>query len=107
MFNPSESFMEIGRSALQAISWHFPVAAFCIVTISSFQAMGNGLYSTIVSMCRQLIALLPAAYLFSLSGNVNNVWWAFIVAEIVSAAVCGVFFLKIYKNKVKPLYVEE
>ena len=107
MFNPSESFMEIGRSALQAISWHFPVAAFCIVTISSFQAMGNGLYSTIVSMCRQLIALLPAAYLFSLSGDVNNVWWAFIVAEIVSAAVCGVFFLKIYKNKVKPLYVEE
>ena len=107
MFNPSESFMEIGCRALQVISWHFPVAAFCIVTISSFQAMGNGLYSTVVSMCRQLVALLPAAYLLSLSGDVNNVWWAFIVAEAVSATVCAIFFLKIYKNKVKPLYVEE
>ena len=52
----------------------------------------------------RLIALLPAAYLLGLSGNVNDVWWAFIIAEFVSAAVCAIFFLKIYKNKIKPLY---
>ena len=48
-----------------------------------------------------------AAYLLGLSGNVNDVWWAFIIAEFVSATVCAIFFLKIYKNKVKPLYVQE
>ena len=104
MFNPSEAFLEIGFQALRTISWHFPVAAFCIVTISSFQAMGNGLYSTVVSMCRQLIALLPAAYLLSLTGQVGNVWWAFIAAEAVSAAVCAILFVKVYQRKVKPLY---
>ena len=104
MFNPSESFMEIGRSALRAISWHFPVAAFCIVTISSFQAMGNGLYSTIVSMCRQLIALLPAAYLLSLSGVVTRVWWAWPIAESMGLTMTLLFFLRNYKQKVKPLY---
>ena len=104
LFNPSESFMAIGCSALRRISIHFPVAAFCIVLISSFQALGNGLYSTLVSLCRQLIALLPAAYLFSLTGNVHNVWWAFGVAEIVSATVCALLFLRLYKRKIRPLF---
>ena len=104
MFNPSESFMEIGCNALRRISIHFPVAAFCIVLISSFQALGNGLYSTLVSLCRQLIALLPAAYLLSLTGNVHNVWWAFGIAEIVSGTVCALLFLRIYKRKIKPLF---
>ncbi|MBQ9148285.1 MAG: MATE family efflux transporter [Oscillospiraceae bacterium] len=103
-FNPSEAFMEIGCAALKTISFHFPVAAFSIVMISSFQALGNGIYSTIVSMCRQLVALLPAAYLLSLTGNVVNVWWAFCVAEVVSAAICLAFFLRIYRRKIKPLY---
>ena len=104
MFNPSESFMEIGCNALRRISIHFPIAAFCIVLISSFQALGNGLYSTLVSLCRQLIALLPAAYLLSLTGNVHNVWWAFGIAEIVSGTVCALLFLRIYKRKIKPLF---
>ena len=104
MFNPSESFMEIGCNALRRISIHFPVAAFCIVLISSFQALGNGLYSTLVSLCRQLVALLPAAYLLSLTGNVHNVWWAFGIAEIVSGTVCALLFLRIYQRKIKPLF---
>ena len=104
MFNPSESFMEIGCNALRRISIHFPVAAFCIVLISSFQALGNGLYSTLVSLCRQLVALLPAAYLLSLTGQVHNVWWAFGIAEIVSGTVCALLFLRIYKRKINPLF---
>ena len=107
LFNPSEAFLEIGCSALRTISWHFPVAAFSIIMISSFQALGNGVYSTVVSLCRQLIALLPAAYLLSLSGVVNRVWWAFCIAEAVSAAVCALFFLRIYKRKIKPLFDEK
>ena len=104
MFNPSEAFLAIGCKALQTISFHFPIAAFCIIMISSFQALGNGIYSSIVSLCRQIVALLPAAYLLSLSGNVDRVWWCFPIAEVVSVTVCALFFLKIYRQKIKPLF---
>ena len=104
MFNPSESFLAIGCNALPIISIHFPIAAFCIIMISSFQALGNGIYSSIVSLCRQIVVLLPAAYLLSLSGNVDRVWWCFPIAEVVSVTVCTLFFLRIYRRKIKPLY---
>ena len=104
MFNPSEEFLRIGCSALRTISLHFPVAAICIILGASFQALGNGVYSTISSVFRQLVALLPAAYLLSLSGEVNRVWWAFPIAEVVSALVTLYFFRRIYRKKIKPLF---
>ena len=102
-FNPSDEFLRLGRSALRIISICFPSAAFGIALSASFQALGDGIYSTIVSICRQMLALLPAAYLLSLSGEVNNVWWAFPIAETVSLCVTAFFFLRIYKQKIKPL----
>ena len=104
LFNPSEEFLIMGRSALRTISWCFPIAAICIALGASFQAMGNGIYSTITSLCRQLIVLLPAAYLLSLTGNVNNVWLAYPVAELVSCVVTIFFFARIYRQKIKPLF---
>ena len=104
LFNPSEEFLVMGRSALRTISWCFPVAAVCIVLGSTFQAMGNGIYSTIVSLCRQMLVLLPVAYLLSLSGNVNNVWLSYPIAEISSCTVTLFFFLRIYRQKIKPLF---
>ena len=104
MFNPSDEFLLIGRSALRTISWSFPVAAVCISLGASFQALGNGIYSTITSICRQLVVLLPVAYLLSLSGNVNNVWLSYPIAEIASAATTTFFFLRIYRQKIKPLF---
>lgn len=104
IFNPSAEFLAIGVKALRIISIHFPVAAFCIILGACFQALGNGIYSTIVSLCRQMIVLLPAAYLLSLSGDVNMVWWAFPIAEVVSAAVTGVLFARIYRRKIAPLF---
>lgn len=71
---------------------------------ASFQALGNGIYSTVASLCRQLIALLPAAYLLSLSGNVTLVWWSFPIAEIISVTVTLLLFRKIYHQKIRPLY---
>ncbi|MBQ6998083.1 MAG: MATE family efflux transporter [Oscillospiraceae bacterium] len=103
IFNPSEEFLRIGRSALQEISWAFPMAAIGIALTAGFQALGNGSYSTIISLCRQMLVLLPAAYLLSLTGEVTNVWWAFPIAECVSLAVTMLFFLRIYKRKIKPL----
>ena len=103
MFNPSEDFMLIGHRALRIISWHFPLAAVGIALGASFQALGNGIYSTITSLCRQMLALLPAAYLLSLTGSVNAVWWSFPVAEVVSVTFSLIFFARIYKQKIKPL----
>nr|MCR5469182.1 MATE family efflux transporter [Lachnospiraceae bacterium] len=103
IFNPSEDFLKIGIMALRIISIHFPVAAVCIVMGSVFQALGNGIYSTIISLGRQLIVLLPAAYLLSLTGNVNNVWWAFPIAECASLVLSLTFFRKIYRERIATL----
>ncbi len=103
IFEPSDTFLALGRSALRVISIHFPIAAVGIALSSSFQAMGNGIYSTIVSLCRQLIAILPVAYLMSLTGGVHAVWWAFPIAEVVSLTVTLIFFARIYKQKIKPM----
>jgi len=100
-------FLEIGVSALQIISCCFPLAAFGIALGASFQGLGNGVYSSITSLCRQLIALLPAAYLLSLTGNVNAVWWAFPIAEIVSLIVTLILYGRIYRQKIKPMFAEQ
>ena len=102
-FQPSDEFLRIGSKALRIISLHFPLAAIGIALGASFPAMGNGLFSTITSLCRQMLALLPAAYLLSLTGEVTNVWWAFPIAEVISLAVSLLLFWRIYKKKIKPL----
>ena len=104
MFNPTDDFLVMGRAALRTISWSFPIAAVCISLGASFQALGNGIYSTIISLGRQLVVLLPAAYLLSLTGNVNRVWWSFPIAELASALLTLFFFLRIYRQKIDPLY---
>ena len=104
MFNPTPLFLEIGRVALRTISLSFPVAAICIVLGATFQALGNGIYSTITSICRQMLVLLPVAYLMSLTGDVSKVWLSYPIAEVVSAAATAFFFVRIYRNKIKPLF---
>ena len=104
LFNPSEAFLVIGRSCLRTISWSFPVAAICIVLGAAFQALGNGMYATITSICRQMVVLLPVAYLLSLSGNVNLVWLSYPIAEVASGEATVFFFIRIYRQKIKPLF---
>lgn len=97
-FSPSENMMSIGTSALRIIGIHFPVAAFCIVTGTLFQSLGKSVYSMITSIMRQIVVLLPVAYLLSLTGQVNAVWWAFPIAEVSSAAATIFFFFRIRKS---------
>ena len=104
IFNPSDDFLAIGISALRIVSLIFPLAAIGIALGASFQALGNGIYSTITSLSRQLIVLLPVAFLLSLSGDVHLVWWAFPIAEVVSLAVTLFLFARIYRQKIKPLF---
>ena len=97
-FNATEELVAIGVPALRTICLSFLFAGYCIIVGSVFQALGNGVYSMIVSIARQLCVLLPVAYLLSLSGNVNLIWWAFPIAELMSVAVTTFFFVRIYKK---------
>lgn len=100
----SKAMIRMGITAMRIVSIHFPIAAVGISLGASFQALGNGIYSTITSVCRQLIALVPAAYLLSLTGSVDAVWWSFPIAEVVSALATVLFYARIYKQKVLPLF---
>lgn len=100
-FNASERMLEIGVPALRIISISFLLAGFCIICGSVFQALGNGIYSMVVSIARQLVVLLPAAFLLSRLGNVNYVWWAFPIAELMSLALSTFFLFRIYHKIIK------
>lgn len=97
-FNPSEQMLSIGIPALRIIGVHFPVAAFCIVTGTLFQALGKSVYSMITSIMRQIVVLIPAAFLLAMLGNVNYVWLAFPIAEIMSGAATLFFFVMIKRK---------
>lgn len=98
-YDASPEMLAIGIPALRIIATHFLIAGAAIMMSSSFQALGNGVYSMIVSILRQMVALLPAAYLLSLTGNLNMVWWAFPIAEVVSLLTCCFFMRKIIREK--------
>ena len=98
LFAASDHMMSMGVPALRIISIHFPIASFCIIIGSVFQALGKAVYSMINSIMRQVVVLLPAAYLLSLTGEVNNVWWAFPIAEIMSLIVTSIFLVRINRE---------
>lgn len=100
MFAASDHMMEIGVPALRIISLHFPLAAIGIVFSSFYQALGNGIYSMWVSLIRQLIVLLPAAWLLAKLGNVIYVWWAFPIAEVFALCVSICMMFMIFKRVV-------
>ena len=100
-FNATEELLVIGVPALRTICLSFCFAGYCIVVGSVFQALGNGVYSMVVSIARQLCVLLPVAYLLSLSGNVNLIWWAFPIAELMSLGMSTFFLVKINRNIIR------
>lgn len=103
MFNASENMMAIGVVALRAISISFVFAGFCIIVGSVFQALGNGIYSLIISVARQLVIILPAAYVLAKTVGLDGVWFAIPIAEIGSVALTIIFYRKIYNDKIKNL----
>ena len=103
MFSPNEEMLEIGIPALRIIAIHFPIAAIGITFTSVFQAFGRGFLSMSVSFIRQIFALLPSAWLLSLTGNINNIWWAFVIAELISLIACIFAMKNVYKTQIKQL----
>ena len=103
LFNASDDMIAIGSTALRTISWSYLFAAFCIVFGSVFQALGNAVYSLIVSIARQLVVLLPSAWILAKAFGLDAVWWSFPIAEIMSILISVILFRKIYMEKIKPL----
>lgn len=85
--------IDMGKQALKTISWSFLFAGFSIISIASCQALGKSIFSLFVSIGRQLVVLIPAAFLLSLLGDVKYVWWAFPIAELASLLLCGLFLI--------------
>ena len=103
MFQASDTMLSIGVPALRIISLSFLLAGFGISCSSIFQALGKAVYSMCISIARQLVILLPAAYLLAQSGNVNLVWWAFPIAELVSVCATAFFLMKINRSIVSKI----
>ncbi|MDD3251430.1 MAG: MATE family efflux transporter [Lachnospiraceae bacterium] len=103
MFNASDHLLEIGVPALRLISLSFLFAGYCIIVGSVFQALGNGVYSLVVSVARQLLCILPLAYLFAKFLGLHAVWYAFPAAELISVALSTLLFKRIYDKKIKVL----
>ena len=98
LFDASAEMVAIGIPALRIISISFLLAGFCIIAGSVCQAIGNPLYSMIVSVCRQLVVLLPAAWLLAQTGRLELVWWAFPIAEIASVTLSSIFLRRTVRS---------
>ncbi len=94
--------IDVGVPALRTISYSFLLAGFCIVCSSVFQALGHGVLSLVVSVVRQLVVLLPAAFLLYQFRGLDAVWWSFPIAEIFSVSLCALFLLRVYRQDIAP-----
>lgn len=103
LFEASPNMLQIGVPAMRIIACSFAGAAVAITLSSVFQAFGSAVYSMIATFVRQLVVLLPVTYLLSLAGNINDIWWAYLIAEVASVAACLFFMRRIYKNKIENL----
>lgn len=104
LFDASPEMLEIGIPALRIISLSFIFAGYCIVNSSIFQAMGNGVYSLLASIIRQLLAILPIAYVFSRLFGLSAVWWSYPLSELITVVLSTILLVRLYKKRIKPLY---
>ena len=106
IFNASQTMLEIGVPALRIISLSFLFAGFGICTLSICQALGHGFLSLTVSLIRQLVVLLPVAFVLSKVGGLSLVWWAFPIAELVSVVLCVIYLRHIFRKEIDPLEIK-
>lgn len=103
LFDASENMLKIGVPALRIIAVHFLIAWFCVVAGSVFQAVGNGMYSLYVSVARQLVVLLPVAYILAKIGGLGLIWWCFPIAELMSCLISSICLALTFKKVINPL----
>lgn len=104
LFSASDYMISIGVPALRIISAHFLLAGYSIILSSTFQALGHGFISMFGSIMRQLVVLLPAAFVLSLLGGLNAVWWSFLIAEAVVVVFNTIMIKRLFRQIITPLY---
>lgn len=102
-FNMQPAEITVGVPCLRIISISFVFAGFCIIIGSVFQALGKSIASMLVSIARQLVVLIPVAFIFSKIGGVDLVWWAFPIAEVASVTISAIFFVRVYKTTISKI----
>jgi len=103
IFNASQKMLEIGVPALRIISLCFIPAAIGILFSTAFQALGHGFSSLLTSLLRQLVVLLPCAFVLSRVGGLAAVWFAFPIAELFSMTASILLYARLYRNVIRPL----
>lgn len=103
MFNASEDMLAIGVPALRIIGIDYLLAWFCIITGTIFQALGKAVFSMVVSIMRQLVVLVPAAYILAKVGGLAAVWWAFPIAEVISVTASLIFLIRTNKTIIQKI----
>lgn len=103
LFDASENMMSIGTTALRIISSHFIFAGVSIILSSTFQAFGKGVYSLIMSLIRQLLVLLPSAYILGTLISLDALWLSFLIAELIALVLACCLFSRLYKNVISKL----
>lgn len=98
LFDASNEMIAIGSMALRIIGIHYLIAWYCIVSGSMFQAVGKAAYSMYVSIARQMVVLLPAAYILAKLGGLTAIWWCFPIAEVMSMIMTIIFFGRVKKT---------
>lgn len=98
IFDADAAMLRDGVPAFRIIATSYLFAGFCIIAGSVFQAIGNPVHSLIVAICRQLVVLLPAAYLLSLTRRLELVWLSYPIAEIMSLILSAYFLQKTLKT---------
>lgn len=106
MFDASELMIEIGVPALRIISLSFIFAGYSIICSAVFQALGNGVYSLIISVARQIVVIIPVAFIFAKLFGLGMVWWSYPIAEIVSVVVCTIFLKRIFRERISSIEVQ-
>ena len=98
MFIENEQAVGIAVQTMRIAALSFVFAGICIVMGSVFQALGKSIFSMFTSIARQLVVLVPVAYLLARTGDVNLVWWAFPIAEVMSLVMSVIFFVIVYRR---------
>lgn len=103
LFDASDYMLSIGEPALRTISWCFVLAGYSIICSCVFQALGNGVYSMLISIARQLVIIIPVAYLFARLFGLDMVWWSYPIAELISVILSSFFLSHILRQKLSDM----
>ena len=103
LFSPNEEMLRLGIPALRICSLCFILAAFDVIAIASFQSLGNGMYALYASFLRQLVLILPLAYVLSNMFGLEAVWYSIPLAELGCAFLDIYLMKKIYDKKIANL----